>query len=142
MKSNTDYTTELTLLLERILPSSLHNGQHFAGAKKLGIPQYAQHALTAYRHNTANHYFSQAMESLNTYCQQSYTKSFSACSIGQQNTAIQTLLEQQEPYFSTVFQQLIKLALEGMLSDPRHGGNQNEQGWHWMAYQHQEPLSQ
>ena len=68
-------------------------------------------------------------------------KTFSVCNVDQQNLVIQTLLEQKEPYFSAVFQNLIRLALEGMLSDPKHGANHEQQGWQWMAYRHQEPLS-
>lgn len=139
MTDTYEYATELNLLLERILPAGLHGDRQFPGAQQLKIPQFAQQVLTDHRHQTARQYLPHALQSLNQYCTEHFKCSFVACSESQQDTAIQALLDQQDRYFSAVFQQLIRLALEGMLSHPRHGGNWHEQGWQWVAYQHHEP---
>lgn len=129
----------LNLLLERILPAGTHNHDYFAGASALQLNQFVQEQLSASRHGLIQQLLPHAEQALNEHCQNQFQSDFIHCDTRQQNACIQALLEQPHRAFQAFFQQLIRLALEGLLSDPKHGGNHQQKGWRWMSYQHQEP---
>lgn len=138
---NTEVLSEpwLSVLLTHILPPTKSDNEHFAGAKALGVVNYARSALSEHRHRVISQLFAYARTCLDRCAVSEHEQRFMACEEKQQKKILQAL-QCNDKRFRIFFDQLIVLALEGLLSHPRHGGNQDAMGWQWLGYRHQEPV--
>lgn len=132
---------QLAAVLQRILPAC--DKLAFTGARKIQVIDYAETALTENRYALLRHHLPDALQRLdqaaiNNPARRPDKTAFIQRDASQQDAIIEQLLTQGDQLFTYVFRQLINLGLEGLLCDPRHGGNHSQQGWRLMGYQPQE----
>ncbi|HIC82477.1 MAG TPA: hypothetical protein EYP07_16160, partial [Kiloniellaceae bacterium] len=106
----------------------------FAGADAAGVMAYARNALFENRHSGLRHHLPGALLQLRQLATASDAE-FTALNHTAQQQLLQQILSSRAQPFASVFEQLIGIALEGLLCEPVHGGNRDYCGWWLMGYQ-------
>jgi gluconate 2-dehydrogenase gamma chain len=113
--------------MDRLLP----------GAVEAGVPEYFDHWLTERSFRLVRNYFSHGARHLEGSARKQHGKPFAGCTGEQQDAILKSFAagDFKAGKFdgSVFFQQLMELALEGYLSDPRYGGNRDRVGWRWIG---------
>lgn len=114
----------LGAVLERILPDD-----EGAGARRAGVADFAERALGEPRWRPWRALLEQGVDILAASARAAYGRELDELSGAEQDAVLERLAEAPEPQARVLLQRLIALALEGFLSDPRHGGNRDGAGW-------------
>ncbi|GAB4195397.1 MAG: hypothetical protein Tsb002_27860 [Wenzhouxiangellaceae bacterium] len=118
-------------LLRLILPGD--EALDFAGAEAVGVIAYARESLLENRHAGLRQHLPGALLQLRQLAESSGA-ALNTLEPPAQRQRLQQLLASRAQPFASVFEQLIGIALEGLLCEPAHGGNRNYSGWRLMGY--------
>ena len=114
------------------------------GAIEAGAVYYLDRSLAGAEHYYQAHYRA-AVVALDKLARARHRADFRDCTAEQQDTMVADLANDAAPQFGDtptgpVFFELLRAhALEGVFSDPAHGGNRNLSGWKLLGYPGPQP---
>jgi gluconate 2-dehydrogenase gamma chain len=126
--SSEEYDT-MAAVVERICPRDEE-----PGAIDLGVPEYIDRALVSPTLSHVRDEFARGVGVLMRRSQERHQKPFTAIAPEQQDALLTALKDspgQAEQHFWTL---LIALTMEGLFSDPIHGGNRGGRGWELIGF--------
>ncbi len=134
---NTETRGVLVAVMNRILPSD--DGP---GAAEAGVGAYAADALghRAFRGGVLE-WVEGHLQALEAQAREQHGHGFADCEPAQQDALIELRSQDQTGAGREFLNLMVGLGLEGFLGDPAHGGNLDQVGWGYIAYEPRDPLA-
>lgn len=120
----------LEAMVQRILP-----GSRGAGAAETGVAVAVETALQHRVWRAGRPWIERTLDQLQARAHAHGVGEFCACPPEVQDDLLRTLEHDPNQVFRLVFRSLVVLSLEGLLGDPRHGGNRDFRAWQAMGLQ-------
>lgn len=114
------------------------------GAVEAGTVYYLDRALAGAEGHFQD-FYREGLRALDRLSETHFGAPFASCGPGQQDDLLRAMSEDRVPEFSrwstaaAFFDQLRSHTIEGMFSDPIHGGNRNVAGWRLLGYTGPQP---
>jgi hypothetical protein len=118
----------LYAVVDRILP-----GVHGPGAADTNAAAAVEHALRHRFFRGLVPGIAQVLDRLQAQARQMFANEFAACTPVQRDELLRALADDPHPWTCLLWRALIALSLEGLLGEPRHGGNREYRGWEAMG---------
>ena len=134
---NTETRGILVAVMNRILPSD--DGP---GAAEAGVGAYAAEALghRAFQGGVFE-WIEGHLQALEAQARETHGQGFTACAPEQQDALIELRGQDQAGAGREFLNLMVGFGLEGFLGDPAHGGNRDQAGWRYIAYEPRDPLA-
>ncbi len=123
----------LAAVVARILPSGSTLGAGEAGAVEAGVAEACEKALSDRFLQPSRPYFEHGLDHLQAAARARYDLDFGACSPRRQDALLRALETDTDWRLRLFLPMSIRLALEGFLGDPVHGGNRGGVGWRFLG---------
>lgn len=114
----------LHAVVDRILP-----GVHGPGAAGTNAAAAVEEALRHRFFRGLVPGIAQMLDRLQAQARDTFASEFAACTSAQRDELLRALSDDPHPFTRVLWRVLIALSLEGLLGDPRHGGNRDYRGW-------------
>jgi gluconate 2-dehydrogenase gamma chain len=138
------FTRDQAQTIEAVMACIFPDDDLGPGAIEAGAVYYLDRSLAGAERYYQAHYRG-AVLALDTLARARHRADFRNCTAEQQDTMVTDLAEDAAPEFGrtptgTVFFELLRAhTLEGVFSDPAHGGNRNLSGWKLLGYPGPQP---
>jgi hypothetical protein len=120
----------LEAMVQRILP-----GTRGPGAAETGVAVAVETALQHRAWRASRPWIERTLDQLQARAGARDGCEFCACTPDAQDDLLRTLERDPNPVLRQVFRCFVVLSLEGLLGDPRHGGNRDFRAWKAMGLQ-------
>ena len=115
----------LEAVVDRILP-----GTDGPGARKTAVAVSVERAMLHHALRGLRPGIEAFLDGLHARASELHGTGFAACAPAEQDDLLRDLERDPNPGMRFLFRSLIGFSLEGLLSDPIHGGNRDFLGWH------------